>query len=276
METYYSNIARRWVLTLLDFVFKYDGRSYNYPTLIFMQMGYNLFTIWQASRRHYRLIQREECRTYYVAYASTVQEAVIGLIAEKMSATSAIQGKFSAEGLSAMASGVDARVKLAKALSDMDNQTGADLQSMFDVVNSIEGDEDVYSKYTPMKLLYEIIDSALVERTADEKANSSFDILDLMMGMNQEKNCLVDTVEIVTDSVDEETVPKPSHKFDFLDFFLNRAQITVCTDASLLNSGTEVKQEVAQVTVEKPRKKKEKKAEQYMGNRISLFEMMGM
>ena len=284
------------VETGLDFVFKYDGRSYNYPTLIFMQMGYNLFTIWQASRRHYRLIQKEECRTYYVAYAGTIQEAVIGLIAEKMSATSAIQGKFSAEGLSAMASGVDARVKLAKALSDMDSQTGADLQGMFDVVNSMEGVEDEYSNYTPMKLLYEIIDSALVERTADEKADSAFEVLDLMQSMKHvrlftepttEPTVAPSTEQIVAPSTVEQTVapstePAKETKtvssggFDVLNFFLNRAPITVCTDVSLLGTVTAEKETAPVATLEKPRKKKAPKEERYTVQQTSLFAMLGM
>lgn len=65
-------------------------------------MGYNLFTLWQASRRHYRLNQDVECRTFYLAYANTIQEEVIRIKGEKQVATSAIQGKFSAEGLAAM------------------------------------------------------------------------------------------------------------------------------------------------------------------------------
>lgn len=165
------------VETGLDFIFKYEGKSYNYPSIIYFQMGYNLFTLWQASRRHYRLSQKEECRTYYLAYRGTVQEAAIKLMAEKMSATSAIQGKFSAEGLSAMASGVDARIKLAQALSNMDSETGADLQGMFDVMNDIVDGED-NTDYVPMKLLHEIIDSAVFERTVEEMPDDNmFELL---------------------------------------------------------------------------------------------------
>lgn len=146
-----------------------NGVSYNYPTLIFYQLGYSLFTIWQASRRHYRLNQREECRTYYIAVKHTVQEAVIGLIAEKMAATSAIQGKFSTEGLTAMANGVDAKVKLAQALSDMDNSTGSDLQDMFDVINQEDFDDSQYTNYKPMLNLAELLGKDFpVEKTVDE------------------------------------------------------------------------------------------------------------
>ena len=45
---------------------------------------------------------------------------MIELIAEKQVATAAIQGKFSVEGISAMAEGVDARVALASSLADQD------------------------------------------------------------------------------------------------------------------------------------------------------------
>lgn len=47
--------------------------------------------------------QTMECRTYYMAYEGTAQAKVIELIAEKQVATAAIQGKFSVEGISAMA-----------------------------------------------------------------------------------------------------------------------------------------------------------------------------
>lgn len=121
----------------------------------------------QASRRHYRLNQKEECRTYYMAYRGTIQEVVISLIAEKMAATAAIQGKFSADGLSAMAEGVDTRVRLAQALSDMDSETGKELQAMFDVVNNVAGEED--NDYKPMQLLCDILgDDVPLERTIDE------------------------------------------------------------------------------------------------------------
>lgn len=185
LETYYSNIARRWVLTLLDFCFKQNGIVYNYPTLIFYQLGYSLFTIWQASRRHYRLNQREECRTYYMAVAGTVQQAVIGLIAQKMAATSAIQGKFSVEGLSAMAQGVDVKLKLAQALSNMDEQNGANLQEMFDVLqNDNDNDEMYYGKYRMMLTFKELLGNIYENSQTNQNMeatiiNDIFDIFDM-------------------------------------------------------------------------------------------------
>lgn len=150
----------RCVETGLDFCWDNDGVRYNFPTLIFYQLGYSLFTIWQASRRHYRLIQREECRTYFMAYANTIQEVVIKLIAEKQVATSAIQGKFSTEGLAAMAQGVDTKTQLAQALAEIDTSTGEDLQGMFDVIAASEVDDE-FKDYKPMKTVTEIITEEL-------------------------------------------------------------------------------------------------------------------
>ncbi len=100
------------VETGLDFIFNHNGKAYNFPTIIFMQMGMNLFTLWQASRRAYRLNQTEECRTYYLCYTGTNQAKMVRLMAEKQIATAAIQGHFSMEGLAAMSAAVDPRVQL--------------------------------------------------------------------------------------------------------------------------------------------------------------------
>ncbi len=143
--------------TGIDLIFFADGVKYNYPTLIFYQLGYNLFTIWQASRRAFRLIQTEECRTYYLASQNTIQVEVIRLIAEKQVATAAIQGgDFSSEGLSAMANGVDSRIRLANAVAGECEDTEDSIQSMFDVLRHKEEEEEDDS-YTPMLTFYELV-----------------------------------------------------------------------------------------------------------------------
>lgn len=171
----------RCVETGLDFCWSEDGVDYNYPTLIFYQMGSSMFTISQASRRHYRLNQRKECRTYYMAWEGTAQAAMIKLIAEKQVATSAIQGKFSTEGLAAMAAGVDTRLKLAAAMSGQDTQTGNDLQAMFDVINE-EADSSEFDGTERMLLLHELLgDDIPSQRTIVEmEQKEGFDLFDLL------------------------------------------------------------------------------------------------
>lgn len=148
----------RCVETGLDFCWIKNGIEYNFPTLVFYQMGYSLFTTWQASRRAYRLIQKEECRVFYMGYEETVQTSVISLIAQKQVATSAIQGKFSTEGIAAMAAGIDERVALAAAMASSDYQTANALQNMFDILqNKDEEENDSDEVNEQMKILVELI-----------------------------------------------------------------------------------------------------------------------
>src|SRR5581483_6010088 len=104
----------RLVETGLD-LFDKSGR-HNFPTLCFYEAGYNLFTLRQASRRAWRIGQTEPCRVAYLYYAGTMQDRALALMGRKLTAAQALEGKFSGEGLVAMA-GEDANVEVALARS---------------------------------------------------------------------------------------------------------------------------------------------------------------
>jgi hypothetical protein len=104
----------RLVETGLD-LFDKEGR-HNFPTLCFYETGYNLFTLRQASRRSWRIGQREACRVVYLSYAGTMQERALALMGKKLTAAQALEGKFSSEGLAAMAGG-DTNMEIALARS---------------------------------------------------------------------------------------------------------------------------------------------------------------
>jgi hypothetical protein len=139
----------RVVETGLDFIFEEKGVKYNYPTIIFYQMGMNLFTLWQASRRAFRLNQTEECRTFYLCYEDTNQAKMVRLMAEKQIATAAIQGHFSMEGLAAMSSSVDPRIVLINNLTNKaagdDKDDASEAERIFTSLNEATGiDESIY------------------------------------------------------------------------------------------------------------------------------------
>src|SRR6516162_6546875 len=95
------------------------GGSYNFPTLIFYQSGYNLFTMRQASRRAWRIGQRKDCKVIYLYFGGTLQARAMALMGKKMEAAQALEGKFSAEGLASMAGEEgSAEMALAKSLAD--------------------------------------------------------------------------------------------------------------------------------------------------------------
>jgi SNF2 family DNA or RNA helicase len=95
------------------------GGAYNFPTLIFYQTGYNLFTMRQASRRAWRIGQRRDCKVIYLYYGGTLQARAMALMGKKMEAAQALEGKFSAEGLASMAGEEgSAEMALAKSLAN--------------------------------------------------------------------------------------------------------------------------------------------------------------
>lgn len=101
------------VATGLDLV----GES-NFPTIAWAQTGYSLFTLRQASRRSWRIGQTEPVRVVFLSYQDTLQETALQVMGEKLLAAGALEGRFSAEGLQAMAEGSNAALKLAQALAE--------------------------------------------------------------------------------------------------------------------------------------------------------------
>ncbi|MHB1952197.1 MAG: DEAD/DEAH box helicase family protein [Sulfobacillus sp.] len=87
-----------------------------YPTIMWCQFGWSLFDLRQASRRSWRLGQDKRVRVLFYAYEKTMQESVLRVLASKMVAAQAIEGRFSAEGLQAMINSEDILHQMAQIL----------------------------------------------------------------------------------------------------------------------------------------------------------------
>jgi hypothetical protein len=105
------------VSTGLDLFSKEPG-GHNFATIVFYETGYDLFTLRQASRRAWRIGQPKECRVYYLYYQETMQQRAMTLMGKKLAAAMALEGKFSAEGLAALAGEANAQMALARSLSE--------------------------------------------------------------------------------------------------------------------------------------------------------------
>lgn len=90
----------------------------DFTTIVFYQVGYNLFTMRQASRRSWRLSQTKPISVYFMYYRNTVQEQALALMATKLHASMAIEGKFSEEGLRALSNNEDVLTQVAKSVTD--------------------------------------------------------------------------------------------------------------------------------------------------------------
>ena len=89
-----------------------------FTTIVFYQMGYNLFTMRQASRRSWRLSQEKDVQVYFLYYKETIQETILSLMASKLQASMAIEGKFTEEGLNAMSNNDDILNQIAMSVTD--------------------------------------------------------------------------------------------------------------------------------------------------------------
>jgi hypothetical protein len=105
------------VQTGLDFFGKKPG-SHNFNAIAFYETGYNPFTMQQAARRAWRIGQSKDCRVYYLHYRHTMQQRAMALMARKMAAMMALDGRLSVEGLAGMADDESAAMALARSISD--------------------------------------------------------------------------------------------------------------------------------------------------------------
>lgn len=89
-----------------------------FTTIIFYSMGYNLFTLRQASRRSWRINQTApRVEVYMLYYADTMQAKAMKLMASKLAVAGIIEGTFSEEGLAAMSDVKDLTSQMAKELA---------------------------------------------------------------------------------------------------------------------------------------------------------------
>jgi len=104
--------------TLIETGCELFGPKFNFATLIWYSTGWRLNTLRQASMRSWRIGQKLDCKTMYLYYAMTAQEKAIGIMASKLVAAEAIEGKFSDQGLANEAIDEDIAMEIARSLAD--------------------------------------------------------------------------------------------------------------------------------------------------------------
>jgi hypothetical protein len=87
-----------------------------HPSLIFFESGYSLHTLRQASRRSWRIGQRQPVRVFYLHYEETMQSSCLRLMGRKLLVSLAMEGKFSQEGLQSLNEDDDMLTAMAREL----------------------------------------------------------------------------------------------------------------------------------------------------------------
>ena len=204
-------------------------------------------------------------------------------MAAKQVATSAIQGKFSSEGLAAMAKGVDTRTQLAAALSKGDMSDDRDsLENMFDALNvqNNSQEEDVYGEYIPPKTYWEVIG----REPAEEKAENE-DIFSAMERFSQLQTA-ADTLDSMYEiqesaSADETGASKESRTVTTVNDFtetvmagdLFEAFNSAFNGLSSFDSFGETTVQTSNVTVVEGKKKKNTKKSKVAEGQMSLLDL---
>jgi hypothetical protein len=89
-----------------------------FPTLVFYQCGYSLFTLRQASRRSWRIGQKHPVRVKFLMYSGTVQENQLRLMGKKLCSALMLEGKMSGEGLEGFEEDDDMVTSMVRELLD--------------------------------------------------------------------------------------------------------------------------------------------------------------
>lgn len=163
-----------------------------FPTLVFYQTGYSIYTLRQASRRSWRIGQDKPVKIYYMYYQGTMQEKALRLMGSKLQASLAIEGKFSDEGLAAMTSGEDMTTLMARALTENLN---------------VESAEDVWRKLNQSNIQYKppSVEDPVEVPEKPEKRTTQREIpltvkFDLVTFMGRKKR--IETFEVETENLD--------------------------------------------------------------------------
>ncbi len=105
----------RLVQTGLDLV--------QFPTLVWFETDYSVYTIRQASRRSWRIGQDRPVKVVFMAYRGTLQADALKLVAKKLQSSLAVEGELPEDGLAAYGDeGDDIMLALARKIVNGDQE----------------------------------------------------------------------------------------------------------------------------------------------------------
>jgi SNF2 family DNA or RNA helicase len=89
----------------------------DFPTIIFMQTGYNVYTVQQASRRSWRIGQTLDVKVVFLGYQDTAQTTCMQLMGQKIAVSQSTSGDIPDNGLDSLnVEEQSIEMELAKAL----------------------------------------------------------------------------------------------------------------------------------------------------------------
>ncbi len=155
-----------------------------HPTICWYQLDYSTFTVRQASRRSWRIGQRQPVHVHYLVYGGTLQAKALHLVATKMQAALAVEGDLTEDGLAGLEAEDDFFLALARQTVADGGAHGGGLEALFASAGEAGGDDDLLLDRWDDASTEEPTSSA-VEVTEDAGASAvlSFDDFVRRMGL---------------------------------------------------------------------------------------------
>ena len=119
----------------------------DFPTIVWYETDYSVYTMRQASRRSWRIGQTNPVAVYYMTYDDCLQADALTLVAAKMQSSLAVEGELPEEGLSAYGDSADnLMITLARQITGRmrkPSATAADIEAQFRKARMSERDGDL-------------------------------------------------------------------------------------------------------------------------------------
>ena len=99
----------------------------DFPTIVWFETDYSVYTMRQASRRSWRIGQRRPVKVVFMAYRNSLQADALKLVAKKLQSSLAVEGELPEDGLAAYGDdGDDLMLALARRIVSGDEEDAAE------------------------------------------------------------------------------------------------------------------------------------------------------
>ena len=146
-----------------------------FPTIIFYETTYNVFTLKQASRRSWRIGQTSNVKVMFMAYRDTPQHKALELIGAKVAAANSLEGRLSGDDdLSSMGEDDD-NIQLALARAILNGESASKDIKMNSIKNfGNDRDYDAFETYY-LKLLEENKPKTYIAKVQNEEVKVCYE-----------------------------------------------------------------------------------------------------
>ncbi len=117
----------------------------DFPTIVWAEVDYSIYTMRQASRRSWRIGQSQPVRVVFMAYRNSLQADALKLVAKKLQSSLAVEGELPEDGLAAYGDdGDDLMLALARKIVNGDEDEAETVEAVFAAARDAESTAEEY------------------------------------------------------------------------------------------------------------------------------------